>query len=92
MSDQRTSSSSCEKVDCAAALRQLWDFLDGELTPERVSQIRAHLEGCRRCHPTYDFERRFLEALGEQRDDCPCPAEVKRRVLDSLKAAGYTGK
>ncbi|MFL5579615.1 MAG: zf-HC2 domain-containing protein [Gemmatimonadaceae bacterium] len=92
MSDRHTPSSSCEKVDCTAAMRQLWEFLDGELTPDRVTLIRAHLEGCRRCHPTYDFERRFLEALGEQREDCPCPEELKRRVMDSLRSAGYQGR
>jgi len=92
MSDRPTATSSCEQVDCAAALRQLWDFLDGELTTERVRQIRAHLESCRRCHPHYDFERAFLEALGQQREDCACPGELKRRVMDSLREAGYQGR
>ena len=92
MSDTPTRASSCESVDCAAALRQLWDYLDGELTPERVAQLRAHLEGCRRCHPHLDFERAFLAALSEQREDCACPGELKRRVMDSLRGAGYTGK
>ena len=92
MSDRPTTTSSCEKLDCAAALRQLWDYLDGELTPERLAQIRVHLDECRRCYPHYDFERAFLEALGEQREDCACPGELKRRVMESLRSAGYTGK
>jgi len=92
MSDQSASTSSCEKVDCAAALRQLWDYLDGELTPERLAQIRVHLDSCRRCYPHYDFERAFLEALANARPDCQCPEKLKARVMDSLRSAGYTGR
>ena len=93
MSDEttRTSDGRCEKIDCAAALRQLWDYLDGELTPERVADVRAHLEGCRRCHPHYDFERAFLEALASTRPDCRCPGELKAKVLESLRAVGFEG-
>lgn len=93
MSDETTRPSSglCEKIDCAAALRQLWDYLDGELTPARVAEVKAHLEGCRRCHPHYDFERAFLEALANRRPDCRCPGELKARVLESLRAAGFEG-
>jgi anti-sigma factor (TIGR02949 family) len=93
MSDEttRTSDGRCEKIDCAAALRQLWDYLDGELTPERVAAVRAHLEGCRRCHPHYDFERAFLEALASTRPDCRCPGELKAKVLESLRAVGFEG-
>jgi anti-sigma factor RsiW len=32
-----------EMLDCDAVMRQLWDYLDGELTAEREQAIRAHL-------------------------------------------------
>ena len=49
------------ETDCAAAMRQLWDFLDAELTTDRMSAIQAHLERCSSCYPEYNFQKIFLE-------------------------------
>ncbi|MFL5578186.1 MAG: zf-HC2 domain-containing protein [Gemmatimonadaceae bacterium] len=76
-------------VDCLGAVRQLWDCLDGELTEERLRVVRAHLERCARCHPHFDFERRFLDALAATRPDCCAPAELRERVVSALRAAGF---
>jgi anti-sigma factor RsiW len=34
---------------CREVLADLSDYIDGELTPERVTQIEAHLAGCDWC-------------------------------------------
>lgn len=46
-------------LDCDAVMRQLWDYLDGELTPARTEAIREHLALCARCFPQLEFERAF---------------------------------
>ena len=38
-------------LDCDSVMRQLWDYLDGELTEDRMEAIRAHLAMCSRCMP-----------------------------------------
>lgn len=53
-------------LDCNAVMRQLWDFLDEELTPDRMDAIREHLALCRPCQSHMDFERAFLDALAEE--------------------------
>jgi len=78
-----------EMLDCDAVMRQLWDYLDGELTPEREAAVRAHLAVCKRCYPQFDFERAFLEALGRSRREHSRPDDVKARVLASLRDAGF---
>ena len=30
-------------IDCAEFMRRLWDFLDEELTEDRVAAVRRHL-------------------------------------------------
>ncbi len=55
-------------VSCRDVIQQLWDYLDGELQPERVEMFAAHLAECVRCYPQYRFEFAFLEALARQRD------------------------
>jgi hypothetical protein len=44
-------------------VHQLYHYLDGELTDERMAAVRAHLDRCAGCLPSADFERAFLEAL-----------------------------
>ena len=42
--------------DCEEALRTLYYFLDGELTPERRQAIQRHLDECSPCLEAFDFE------------------------------------
>ena len=80
-----------EPLDCTAAMRQLWDYLDEELDAERMAAIREHLHGCQRCWPHYDFERAFLTALNTSGAARVAPDELRRRVLGALKEEGFTG-
>ena len=77
------------KINCAEAMQQLWDYLDAELTPERMGEMRRHLEKCAPCLQHSRFEVRFLEALAASREATPCPRAVRERVLATLKAAGF---
>lgn len=74
--------------DCLTAVQQLWDFLDEELTAERMTAVRQHLRDCSHCLPHAEFAERFLAALHETRDDCPCPTVVRQKVMESLRTAG----
>lgn len=78
-------------MDCSDVLRELWDYLDGELTDARMDRIRRHLAECRDCHPHFDFERQFLDAITATRDEHPAPSLVRRKVLAKLRKAGYAG-
>ena len=78
-----------EMLDCDAVMRQLWDYLDGELSPGREAAIRAHLEVCKRCYPQYNFERAFTKALAASRREHPRPDAINSRVLAALRAEGF---
>ena len=67
--------------DCADVLRQLLDFLDEELTEERMVAVRAHLDRCAGCYPEYDFERIFLDAVAATGFDGFVVAEVLSETL-----------
>ena len=45
------------ETDCNRALVQLYEFLDGELTLERRQLIELHLNDCRHCFSSFDFEQ-----------------------------------
>lgn len=75
--------------DCERAMRQLFDYLDEELTDERMGQVREHLMSCSRCLPHHDFEQTFLEALASTRVEHVMPPELRGRVLGALRQAGF---
>lgn len=77
-------------TDCAAAMRQLFDYLDGELTEERMCLVRSHLEICARCYPQYDFQRAFLEAIAATKQHCCAPGALRARILAGLREAGFS--
>jgi anti-sigma factor (TIGR02949 family) len=79
-------------VECAAAMRKLFDFLDGELDEEAMAAVRSHLAVCAKCYPHYDFERTFLEAVAATRAERPAPSALRGRVLARLREAGYRGR
>ena len=74
--------------DCESVMRQLWDYLDGELTPERMAAIRAHLDMCQRCYPQYEFERSFLDAIAGSPREHSNPERLRARLMAALQAKG----
>ena len=77
-----------EMLDCEAVMQQLWDYLDEELSPERMTAIRDHLAVCARCYPQYEFERAFLTALDQAQQQHSDPGRLRARVASALRAEG----
>lgn len=76
-------------IDCDAVMRQLWDYLDGELTAERMAEIEAHVAMCGRCTPQVEFERSFKAALRAARDELIDTSRLRERVVESLRTLGF---
>ena len=77
-----------EMLDCETVMQQLWDYLDEELSPDRMAAIRQHLAMCARCYPQYEFEQSFLTALDRAKQEHSDPAGLRDRVAASLRAEG----
>ncbi len=75
-------------LDCATVMAELWDYLDEELTPERMTLVSAHLAKCGRCFPHLKFRERFLTALDQARAEPGASAPLRERVLRALEAQG----
>src|ERR1039458_6020363 len=64
-------------VDCDEAVHRLYHYLDGELTPDRRTEIALHLDRCGPCAGAAEFEAELRQVIaGRCRD----------RVPESLKA------
>jgi mycothiol system anti-sigma-R factor len=68
--------------ECDDALTQLYEFLDGELTPARRDVISAHLDECGPCLEAHDFEAGVRKAVADR-----CRDTVPDRLRDQIAAA-----
>ena len=70
--------------DCADSLKELYTFLDGELTVERRTNIRQHLDGCQDCYEAFDFEAELRMVVSAKcREEVP--DDLRSRVAEALK-------
>ena len=75
-------------MDCEEVVEQLWDYLDGELTEAKMTEVRAHLKACHGCFPHFDFEKAFLEAVAKSREMHAAPDALRSKVIAELRKAG----
>jgi len=73
-------------TDCNDALRELYLFLDGELTDEKRSQIRHHIDDCGSCLEVFDFEVE-LRTVVQRKCQERVPDDLKSRIAQALQAA-----
>ena len=76
-------------LDCEAVMRQLWAYLDDELTPARMGAIHEHLALCQPCQSHIDFEHAFLAALSEAQRAEPVSSALRVRVMEALRREGF---
>jgi len=72
-----------ERVDCAQAIDQLFEFLDAEIDNERGDLIRVHLASCEQCLAEYDVVD-HIKALVKRSCDERAPDELHVRIRTQL--------
>jgi mycothiol system anti-sigma-R factor len=72
-----------DDADCSETLRELYTFLDGELTMERRARISGHLHGCNDCLEAFDFEAE-LKAVISMRCRDEVPQSLRQRVAAAV--------
>ena len=73
--------------DCAESLKELYSFLDGELTTERRTHIQVHLDDCLQCYEAFDFEAELRIVISARCKE-EVPEDLRSRVADALRQLG----
>jgi mycothiol system anti-sigma-R factor len=74
---------------CDDVLKELYTFVDGELTIERRARIQAHLDDCLPCFEAYDFEAELRIVISQRcRDSVPESLRSKIAGLIDDEASG----
>ena len=71
-------------VGCDETIERLYFYLDGELTEERRSEIRLHLDLCGPCVDVYGFETELRRVIANRCKDHVPPSLIER-VADALR-------
>jgi mycothiol system anti-sigma-R factor len=74
-----------EMIPCDQVIARLWEYLDGELDPERSAPIQAHLEMCARCFPQYEFQRAYKTFVRRSAQQ-EIPPALRRRIFEVILA------
>jgi mycothiol system anti-sigma-R factor len=72
------------KPDCDDAVHRLYHFLDGELTPEKRTEIKRHLDACLPCLEAFDFEAELRVVIATKCRD-QVPETLRERVAQAIR-------
>ena len=78
-------------ADCNETLRELYGYLDGELTDDDRRHIQRHLDDCSPCLEAYDFEAELkLVVRNRCRDQVPETLRVRIAQVLALECGDVT--
>lgn len=72
-------------MDCTECLERLYPYLDRELTPKDLEEVRVHLDDCGGCDSAFVVERVFLDRLRGSASSDVAPAGVRERLILRLR-------
>ena len=72
-------------MDCADCLERLYTYLDRELSPTEVVEVRAHLDDCGGCKDNFLVEERFLTKVRDCCTEDKAPTDLRARIVTQLR-------
>ena len=74
-------------ISCAEAVRQLWEYLDGDIAESDRAAIEEHLGFCRRCCGEAEFAEELRGFLSRSAAE-ELPRDVHARLVQTLDELG----
>ena len=70
-------------MNCKGLIREISDYLDGEVGAELLGDIERHLERCKDCRLIVDTTRKTIE-IYYSTQPLPLPTDVRERLHQAL--------
>jgi predicted anti-sigma-YlaC factor YlaD len=70
-------------MNCKGLIREISDYLDGELAVETLAEIEIHLQRCKDCRLIVDTTRKTIE-IYYSTQPLPLPNDVRERLHQAL--------
>ena len=71
--------------DCNEPLKELYGFLDGQLSDDDREHIRHHLDDCSPCLEAFDFEAELRLVIRNRCTD-QVPESLRERIARAIEA------
>lgn len=71
-------------MNCAGVIREISNYLDGELAPAVEQDLERHLTGCEECKMVVDQTKLTVEVFCDSKP-VALPADVKSRLHEALR-------
>ena len=72
-------------ADCNDTLRELYQYLDGQLSDDDRAHIEHHLDDCSPCLEAFDFEAELRLVIRHRCVD-QVPDELRQRIARAIEA------
>jgi anti-sigma factor (TIGR02949 family) len=73
------------QIPCEQVVRELSNYLDGEITAELRQRMEHHFRGCQRCSAVLDGTRNVVALIGDERS-FTVPPGFGERLYSRLRA------
>ena len=82
--DGRPATNNPTPFECSEALLRVFEYLDGEMTAEDVSRVRAHLDACAECFRQYDLDQMVKMVVKRSCGPRPAPTQLRSSILTRI--------
>ncbi len=70
--------------DCSEVLHHIYEYLDGEMSPEDVKRVATHLAECRPCLAEHDLDAAVKAVVKRSCTDQAAPASLRMQVVERI--------
>jgi mycothiol system anti-sigma-R factor len=70
--------------DCSEVLLRIYEYLDGEMSPDDVRRVAAHLGECQPCLAEHDLDVALKQVVRRSCAGETAPAEVRLHILQRI--------
>jgi mycothiol system anti-sigma-R factor len=78
--------------DCSEVLHRIYEYLDGEMSPEDVTRVARHLEECRPCLAEHDLDKAVKQVVRRACTEGAAPDHLRLRITRSITVVRGDGE
>ncbi|HMM95449.1 mycothiol system anti-sigma-R factor [Phycicoccus sp.] len=75
--------------DCSEVLHHIYEYLDGEMSPEEVRRVATHLAECRPCLAEHDLDAAVKAVVKRSCAEEVAPAALRMQVVERITMIRY---
>ena len=71
-------------AECSEVLHRIYEYLDGEMSPDDVRRVASHLAECQPCLAEHDLDVALKQAVRRSCSGESAPAAVRLQIMQRI--------